>query len=121
MSKYIHLKVHVPDNQRQKIIDAIKEDTGVSNQFSHEHVVGDHILAFTKPQATHSMNNYAKGQGVIKFSKTQLRHNRPKPIEGGFLQALIPLALTAGKWLLSNVVSIISEWSFNGNWVSYRK
>jgi hypothetical protein len=112
MSKYANLKVNVSDNQRQKIIDAIKEYTSVSIQFLHENIVGDHTLAFTESQATHPMNNYAKGQGAVKFCKTQLRHN--KTVEGGFLQVLLPLALTPGKFLLSKVLNSLTTGALMG-------
>jgi len=45
------------------------------------------------------------GKGVtIKMSKTQIMHNATK-VEGGFIQALLPLLATAGRFLLSSLAT----------------
>lgn len=100
MIKYIELDINVTDIQKQKIIDAVEEGTGVTLRFSYEHLKGKDKLAFTPTQAMHIYKNYSICQCVMKFIKTQLRHN--KTTEGDFIQ-LLPLSATAGRFLASSV------------------
>lgn len=88
MSRYQNMKVHVSDNQKDKIKKAIEDNTEVSIRFTHDHLKGDDILAFTISQLDKMKDAYENNKGItIKMSKTQVQHN--KQIEGGFIGSLL--------------------------------
>ena len=81
MIKYIQVKVHVSDGQKENIARAVQAGTGVSIKLTHSDLTGEHIIAVTQAQANRLANAYQKGTGmVLKLSKTQLKYN--KGIEG---------------------------------------
>ena len=81
MSRYTDVKVNLSQGQIDKIKSAIKSDTAVSIQLSHEDFAGDHVLALTQTQINKMANAFKDGTGVIiKLSKAQLKHN----MKGGF-------------------------------------
>jgi hypothetical protein len=49
-SRYINMKVHISDNQKDKIKKAVEDNTPVSIRFNHEHLTGNDVLAFTQSQ-----------------------------------------------------------------------
>jgi hypothetical protein len=94
MSKYKNVKVHVSDNQKDKIKKAIEDETPVSIRFTYDHLNGDDILAFTESQLVKMKEAYENNKAItIKMSKTQVQHN--KQIEGGFIGSLLTAAASA--------------------------
>ena len=72
-------------------------------QISHSDINGEHVLAVTNMQLNKISKAYEKGTGVvINLSKTQPMHN--SQMEGGFIDALLPLLGAAGSFLLKSVV-----------------
>lgn len=98
-NKYIQVKVHVSEGQKDNIARAIQAGTGVSIKLSHSDLTGEHIIAVTHAQANRLAKAYQNNSGMIlKLSKTQLKYN--KGIEGGFLGAILPMLATAAKFIL---------------------
>ena len=92
--RYTTMKVHITDNQKDKIMKAVDDNTTVSIRFRHEDLTGNDIVAFTKAQLERIANAYNDNKGVtIKMSKTQVQYN--KKIEGGFLVPLLTAAASA--------------------------
>lgn len=113
MSKYLQVKVHVSDGQKEKIAKAMQSQTGVSIKLTHEDLTGEHVIAVTQAQANRLANAYQNGTGMIlKLSKTQLKHN--SKIEGGFIGAILPLLATAGRFLASSVLPALATGALTG-------
>lgn len=87
-SRYTNMKVHVSDNQKDKIKKAVEDNSPVSIRFTYEHLTGNDVLAFTKSQLDKIAEAYTNKKAVtIKLSKTQVQYN--KQIEGGFIGPLL--------------------------------
>lgn len=113
MNKYLQVKVHVSDGQKEKIAKAVQSETGVSIKLSHSDLTGDHVIAVTQAQAKRLAQAYQNGAGMIlKLSKTQVKHSAK--IEGGFIAALLPLLATAGKVLASSVLPALATGALTG-------
>jgi hypothetical protein len=70
-TRYINIKVHISDNQMDKIDKAVRDNIPVNIRFKHEHLTGNDILAFTNSQSDKIAEAYENNKGVtIKMSKT---------------------------------------------------
>ena len=113
MIEYIPIKINISDGQRDKILKAIQNGTGVSIGLKYEDLNGEHVIVTTKTQAYKLANAYQEHKGVtLKLTKTQLEHN--KTIEGGFITAILPLLATAGKFLASSVLPSLAQGALAG-------
>jgi hypothetical protein len=93
-SRYTDMKVHVSDNQRSKIRQAVEKGEPVSIRLSYEDLQGNDVLAFTTSQLNKIAEAFNNRKGVtIKMSKTQVEHN--KQIEGGFILPLLGAVASA--------------------------
>src|SRR6218665_2227573 len=103
MNRYTNIKVHVSEGQKDKIKRAVEAGMGINIRLYYEDLSGEHILALTRAQINKMAKAYRSGTGItLTMSKSQLHHNMK--VEGGFLPALSPLLVTAGKRLLSSVM-----------------
>ena len=48
--RYTTMKVHITDNQKDKIMKAVEDNTTVSIRFRYEGLIGNDIVALTKAQ-----------------------------------------------------------------------
>src|SRR6218665_2109185 len=113
MNRYTNIKVHVSEGQKDKMKRAVEAGMGGNIRLSHEDLSREHILAPTRTQINKMAKAYRSGTGItIKISKSQLRHNMK--VEGGFLQALLPLLATAGKFFLSSVLPSLATGALTG-------
>ena len=64
MSEYIPIKVNISDGQRDKILKAIQNGTGVSIRLKYEDFNGEHVIVTTKTQAMKLANAYQEHKGV---------------------------------------------------------
>jgi len=113
MSRYVNVKVHISEGQKEKIKQAIQSGAAVSIRLSHADLSGEHVLALTQAQVNKMAKAYQSGTGMtIKMSKTQLEHNAK--VEGGFIGAILPFLATAGKFLLSSVLPSLATGLLSG-------
>ena len=92
---------------RKKNKHAVQSGSDVTIRLSHADLNGDHVLAVTKAQINKMKKAYENGKGMtIKMSKTQLQHNRT--VQGGFLQFLLSLLATAGRFLATSVLPALT-------------
>jgi hypothetical protein len=83
-SRNTNMRVHISDNQKSKIRQAVKKGEAVSIRLSCEDLQGNDVLAFTTSQLNKIPEAFNNQKGItIKMSKTQAEHN--KQIEGGFI------------------------------------
>ena len=124
MSRYTNVKVNISQGQVDKIRRAAQTGEPVSIRLAHSDLSGEHVLALTTTQVNKIKKAQKSGKGVtIKMSKTQIMHNATK-VEGGFIQALLPLLATAGRFLLSSLATGVGSAAINeisGNGVIYLK
>jgi hypothetical protein len=93
-SRYTNMKVHISDNQKSKLQQAVEKGEAVSIRLSYESLQGNDVLAFTKSQLNKIADAFNNQKGVaIKMSKTQDEHN--KQIEGGFILPLLGAVASA--------------------------
>jgi 2,4-dienoyl-CoA reductase-like NADH-dependent reductase (Old Yellow Enzyme family) len=87
------MKVHISDNQRSKIQQAVEKGEPVSIRLTYEDLQGNDV-AFTTSQLNKIAEAFNNRKGItIKMSKTQVEHN--KQIEGGFILPLLGAVASA--------------------------
>ena len=107
MSNYQKVKLNISQGKADKIKIAIQEKSDVSIRLSHSDLEGEHILALTKSQLNKIAKAYHNGTGVtLKLSKKQIEYN--SKVEGGFLDALLPLLGMLGSTLATRVVPALA-------------
>ena len=106
--RYTNLKVHISDDQREKIRKALNDGTDVTIQFTAESILSkdpNHTIGFTISQMNKLAGALRNSKGTrIKLSKAQLAHN--KTIEGGFIGSLIAGVASA---ILPSLASFIMD------------
>ena len=114
MSRYTNIKVNISDGQKDKIKRALEAGCdGVSIRLSHDDLSGEDVLALTQAQIKKMTKAYENGKGTtIKMSKSQLVHNAR--VEGGFIGALLPMLMTAGKFVLSSLLPSLATGAMAG-------
>ena len=88
------MKVHISDNQKSKIKQAVEKGEPVSIRLTYEDLQGNDVLAYSKVQLNKIAEAFNNQKGVtVKMSKTQVEHN--KKIEGGFILPLLGAVASA--------------------------
>ena len=64
MSKYIQVKVHVSDGQKENIARAVQAGTGVSIKLTHADLTGEHIIAVTQKLKQIGLQTHTKKELV---------------------------------------------------------
>jgi hypothetical protein len=71
------MKVHISDNQNNKIKQAVVKGETVIFRLSYEDLQGNYVLAFTTSQLNKIAEAFNNLKGIIiKMSKTQVEHNK---------------------------------------------
>jgi hypothetical protein len=80
------MKVHISDNQKSKIKQAVEKGEAVSIRPSYEDLQGNDVLAFTKSQLNKIAEAFNNQKGItIQTSKTQTEHNKLMKVDSYFL------------------------------------
>jgi hypothetical protein len=88
------MKVHISDNQKTKIKQAVEMGEAVSSRLSYEDLQGNDVLAFTKSQLNKIAEAFNNQKGItIQMSKIQVEYN--KQIDGGFILPLLGAVASA--------------------------
>jgi 2,4-dienoyl-CoA reductase-like NADH-dependent reductase (Old Yellow Enzyme family) len=97
------MRVHISDNQKSKIKQAVEKGEAVSIRLSYQDLQGNDVLAFTTSQLNKIAEAFNNRKGItIKMSKTQVEYN--KQIEGGFILPLLGAVASAVLPLLASTV-----------------
>jgi hypothetical protein len=93
-SRYTNMKVHISDNQKSKIQQAVEKGEPVSIRLSCEDLQENDVLAFTTSQLNKIAEAFNIRKGItIKMSKTQDEYN--KQVGGGFILPLLGAVASA--------------------------
>jgi hypothetical protein len=88
------MRIHISDNQKTKIKQAVEKGEAVSIRLSYEDLQGNDVLAFTTSQLNKIAEAFNNQKVItINMSKTQVEHN--KQIEGGFILPLLGAVASA--------------------------
>jgi hypothetical protein len=69
-SRYTNMKVHISDNQRSKVKQAVEKGEAVTIKLSYEDLQGNDLLAFTKSQLNKIAEAFNNQKGItIRMSK----------------------------------------------------
>jgi hypothetical protein len=102
-SHYTNMRVHISDNQKTKIKQAVEKGEADSIRLSYQDLQGNDVLAFTTSQLNKIAEAFNNQKGItIKMSKIQVEHN--KQIEGGFIFPLLGAVASA---VLSSLIDRI--------------
>jgi hypothetical protein len=93
-SRHTNVIVHISDNQKSKIQQAVEKGEPVSIGLSYEDLQGNDVLAFTTSQLNKIAEAFNNRKGItIQMSKTQIEYNRQ--VEGGFILPLLGAVASA--------------------------
>jgi hypothetical protein len=96
------MKVHISDNQKSKIQQAVEKGEPVSIRLSYEDLQGNDVLAFITSQLKKIAVVFNNLKGItIKMSKMQVEYN--KHTEGEFI---LPLLGAVASVVLPSVASM---------------
>jgi hypothetical protein len=98
------MKVHISDNQKTKIKQAVEKGEAVNIKLLYEDLHGYDVLVFTASQLNKIAEAFSNQKGItIKMSKTQVEHN--EHIEDEFTLPLLgAVASTVLPALASTVI-----------------
>ena len=101
--QYVEFKVNMSDFQTDKIKKALRTGKSVSIKLKKENMSGEDVLALTKSQIGAIAEAYENDKEVtLKLSVSQLEYN--KTVEGGFISAILPFLMQAGKFIASSLI-----------------
>jgi hypothetical protein len=105
---YVEYHLGLSDLQKTKLVRAVKNGEGISLKLDNSQLTGNDKILLTKRQVNKIEKAKSKGIGVVvAFSKQQLHKNRA--LQGGFLQALLPIMKGLAGPLLGSLLTPISS------------
>ena len=110
MTKYINVKVNIPEWRKEKLQHAIKASCPmVSIRLDHEDLQGNDIIAITNSQAKQIAKAHEDVKGItIRITSKQLK------LEGGFLGLLAGLAARVIPMLAKTVIPALGVGALSG-------